>query len=117
MHDLLPSFSFNLFFSSYLGSPIEASPQASLVRIAQEWSRVTSRRRKCRTIDMEEVLIGAVKIGRRKKENRLGICDRDLVDVQDHKDTWYEAEIKDVDCDDRGNIDRVLVHFFWDKFM
>ena len=37
----------------------------------------------------------------------------DLVDVQDHKDTWYEAEIKDVDCDDRGNIDRVLVHFFF----
>lgn len=40
----------------------------------------------------------------------------DLVDVQDHKDTWYEAEIKDIDCDDRGNINRVLVHFFfWDN--
>ena len=40
----------------------------------------------------------------------------DLVDIQDYKGSWYEGEIKDVDCDENGNIDQVLVHyFFWDN--
>ena len=39
----------------------------------------------------------------------------DLIDIQDERSTWYEGEIKDVDCDMHGNIERVLVHyFFWD---
>ena len=40
----------------------------------------------------------------------------DCIDIQDNKDHWYEGEVKDVDRDKYGNIERVLVHyFFWDN--
>ena len=66
---------------------------------------------------------------RRERNNRYGSENRppktkrsfrkfkidDLIDIQDERSTWYEGEIKDVDCDMHGNIERVLVHyFFWD---
>ena len=117
MHDLLPSFSFYItssFIIIFLGSPIEASPQASLVRIAQEWSRVIIAKEKM-SYDRYGESIDRNSENRPPKKGKpfRHFVTGDLVDVQDHKDTWYEAEIKDVDCDDRGNIDRVLVHFFF----
>ena len=120
MHDLLPSFSFYItssFIIIFLGSPIEASPQASLVRIAQEWSRVIIAKEKM-SYDRYGRSVDRSSENRPPKKGKpfRHFVTGDLVDVQDHKDTWYEAEIKDVDCDDRGNIDRVLIHFFfWDN--
>ena len=66
---------------------------------------------------MSDDRVGTAKITSEKRKPFRKFEIGDLVDVQDHKDTWYEAEIKDIDRDDRGNINRVLVHFFLGQFI
>jgi hypothetical protein len=52
----------------------------------------------------------------RKKELINSLSVGKIYDVLDSKDTWYESEILDIKYNNKGNIDKILVHYlFWKK--